>query len=219
MRRRSPTIAGITLFLCHLLKIPDDWVSSQLVNDLLPRFSFLPSSSWSLCLCLWALSVPEICNVHSCLPGHGPSAQQAMNQWAALTRRGVLWRCCGEKVLWVGEVVPVHWGGRKDESIWRRDHGISWDHWCLPDLHLALRTLQLTGVSEAPTGQRPSRWRLRLPVALIQSSSQRLVKGDPLQGSPQAVHLQLSLWGWETTCCHCWTNQSFVSPVTLLASS
>lgn len=135
MRRWSLTVATIALFLCHLLKISDDWASSQLVNDLLPQFPFPSSSSWSNALfssiCFRPFSVPEISHVHSGLPGHGPATKQAMNQWAALTRWGVLQRGCSEKVLWVCEVVPVHRGGREDESIWRKDLGISWDHWDL----------------------------------------------------------------------------------------
>lgn len=223
MRKWSLTMAGIALLLCHLFKVPDDWASCQLVNDLLPQFSFPSSSCWSHTLlasfCLQAFNVPEIWHIHGGLPGHRPATQQAMNQWAALTRWGVLRRGCSEKVLWVGEVVPVQGGGREDESIWRRDFGMSWDYWDLTDLNLVLGILQLTGVGEAPAGQCPSWWWLCLAITLIQSASQRLVKGDPLQSSPQAVHLQLSLRGRETTRCHGWTDQRFVSPVTLFASS
>lgn len=116
------TVSALTLFLCHFLKVSYDRASSQLVNNLLPRapfsFSTSPTAPTSFCLrCLLALREPEVPQVHSDLPGHGPAAQQAVNVGATLAWWRLLWGGSGEQVFRVCEVVPVQRGRREQESI------------------------------------------------------------------------------------------------------
>lgn len=119
-------MSTVTLLFCQLLKVPYNWASSQLVNDLLPWFS---SSSCVPSLCslnhwwLPALRGPEVAQVYGDPPGHRSAAQRTMNERAALSRRWIVGWSRSEEVLRVCEAVPVQRRSRENVSIW----GTEWE--------------------------------------------------------------------------------------------